>query len=801
MGKGNKAIACVLSLGLVISGGVNPAPKAQAANSSGVSRKGYTISKKAGTYTKAVTIKVKAKKGYTVYYTTGKKLTTSKKIKSGKTKKFTFKSTKTLKVYAVKSSKKVTKKTLKKVKSSAIAKYKYKIKTKSTQTSSSSSSATMTATPSPSASSGTSDSTSSGTTTPTPFPTPGSQYKGDDFSADYVEPTRTAYTEDDENISTEEATIVTMPSSATGSKVTESNYEISKKNKLTITAPGTYVIQSAEGETTDGLIEVKYSDDTMTGTVHLILNGVRLTSSNNTAPNSDTGLITIKSNVTKVVITVAENTTNTLTDTGATGIDADDSTSTTYTAGIVSKKTPLTINGSGTLNITSENGNGIKCTDELKILDACVTVSGADGSAAGHNGITGKTGLTIKDAVVSVHSNADGIKTTLDATDVAADSTLAELGNMEIDQADIIVISENGDGISTYRTLYLNPKTLSATTKNAASSTQDGSYKAVKAGTTIYVPETAGTITADTTATYSSSRASGDSNDSVADDCIHCNGSIKIDGGTFKLVSGDDGIHSDVGLIINGGNIVVTESYEGLESGDITVNDGVIDVTSRDDGFNAAGGSDSTTTTGAGQFPGDNFHKGDSAESTQYQIIINGGTITVDAEGDGIDSNGNIFFKGGTVTVNGPTNGGNGALDYGDSSDCVCEISGGTLIAAGAMGMDVSPTSGSTQPSVNVRLSSTQNANTYVVLKDSSGNTVMTACPTKQFQSVVLSCEALTLGSTYTVYYGSSLNSLTKGDSVTFTSTCMSTGSGSFGGSGNPGGNNGRPGGNGPGGR
>lgn len=783
MDKRKKIIACVLSLGLVISGGVS-----QAAKSMGVSKKGYTISKKAGTYTKAVTIKVKAKKGYTVYYTTGKKLTINKKIKSRKTKKFTFKSTKTLKVYAVKSSKKITKKKLKKVKYSAIAKYKYKIKTTTTQTSSSSSSTTTTATPSPTASSA-----SSGTVMPTPVP--GSQYKGDDSSADYVEPTRTAYTEDDENISTEGATTVKMSSAATGSKVTESNYEISKKNKLTITAPGTYVIQSAEGETTDGLIEVKYSDDTMTGTVHLILNGVRLTSSNNTAPDSDTGMITIKSNVTKAVITVAQNTTNTLTDTGATGIDEDDSTSTTYTAGIISKKTPLTINGSGTLNITSKNGNGIKCTDELKILDACVTVSGADGSAVGHNGITGKTGLAIKNAVVSVHSNADGIKTTLDATDVEADSTLAELGNMEIDQADITAISENGDGISAYRTLYLNPKTLSATTKNAASSTQDGSYKAIKAGTTIYVPETAGTITADTTATYSSSRASGDSNDSVADDCIHCNGSIKIDGGTFKLASGDDGIHSDVGLIINGGNIVVTESYEGLESGDITVNDGVINVTSRDDGFNAAGGSDSTTTPGAGQFGGDNFHKGDSASATQYQIIVNGGTIIVDAEGDGIDSNGNIFFKGGTVTVNGSTNGGNGALDYGDSSDCVCEISGGTLIAAGAMGMDVSPTSGSTQPSVNVRLSSAQNANTYVVLKDSSGNTVMTACPTKQFQSVVLSCEALTLGSTYTVYYGSSLNSLTKGDSVTFTSTCMSTGSSSSGFGGNPGGNNGGPGG------
>lgn len=122
------------------------------------------------------------------------------------------------------------------------------------------------------------------------------------------------------------------------------------------------------------------------------------------------------------------------------------------------------------------------------------------------------------------------------------------------------------------------------------------------------------------------------------------------------------------------------------------------------------------------------------------------------------------------MIVNGPTNGGNGALDYGDSSDCVCEISGGTLIAAGAVGMDAAPTSGSSQPAVNVRLSSSQSAGTYVVLKDSSGNTVLTAQPSKTFQSVVMSCEALKLGSTYTVYYGKDLSSLTQGDSVTFTS-------------------------------
>lgn len=91
-----------------------------------VAAKGYTISKKAGTYVKSVTVKVKAKKGYTVYYTTGKKLSSKKKIKGTKTKSFTFKKTTSLKIYAVKSSKKMTKKKLKAVKAKAMKKYQYK---------------------------------------------------------------------------------------------------------------------------------------------------------------------------------------------------------------------------------------------------------------------------------------------------------------------------------------------------------------------------------------------------------------------------------------------------------------------------------------------------------------------------------------------------------------------------------------------------------------------------------------------------------------------------------------------------
>lgn len=795
-----KLIVTALVIALVC-----PAPSADAAKKT----TGYSISKKSGTYESAVTTKVKVKKGYKVYYTTGKKLSIKKVIKAKKSKSFTFTSTKTLRLYAVKSSKKMTAKKLRKIKTKNLKKYTYTIKTGNTQGSRGTTDVeSSSASPSPSANADSSASSSPSTfapqstapstatpsTAPTtsqpststpssaqPITTPGnSGYTGDDANSDYVAPTRASWDDDDtQTAGVESETVeITIPAEAPAKKIKADTYEISKKNKLTITAPGTYVIQTESTETaTDSLIEVDYADETATGAAHLILNGINLTSSNNTEPTSDTGLITIKSSVTKAIITLADNSTNTLTDTGATGIDKDDATSTTYTAGIVCKKTPLTINGSGTLNILSTYGNGIKCTNLLKILDATIRVSGPDDTACGHNGISGKLGVFVKGANLNVHSNGDCLKTTLDESDIAGDASLADLGNMELNGGTYTFISENGDAVSATRTLYLNPVSLNATTKNAAGTTTDGSYKGIKAGTTIYVPSTAGTITADTTATYSAARATGDSNDSAADDTIHCDGYIRIEGGTFTLASGDDGIHADAGLVIQNGTIHITASYEGLEGADISISGGSIDIVSRDDGINAAGGSNNSASSMGPGFGGDEFHKGNSASSTNYQIIIEGGDLLIDASGDGIDSNGNIFFKGGTVIVNGPTNNGNGALDYGDGADCVCEISGGTLIAAGASGMAVAPTSGSTQPAVNVILSSTQNAGTYVVLKDSEGNTVMQAKPSKSFQSVVLSCEDLKLGSTYQIYYGSDLSSLTNSGSVTFTSTSMSTGS------------------------
>ena len=65
---------------------------------------------------------------------------------------------------------------------------------------------------------------------------------------------------------------------------------------------------------------------------------------------------------------------------------------------------------------------------------------------------------------------------------------------------------------------------------------------------------------------------------------------MTINGGTFVLASGDDGMHADETLEVNGGDIRIANSYEGIESAVITINDGDIHVVSSDDSVNVAGG-------------------------------------------------------------------------------------------------------------------------------------------------------------------------------------------------------------------
>lgn len=249
------------------------------------------------------------------------------------------------------------------------------------------------------------------------------------------------------------------------------------------------------------------------------------------------------------------------------------------------------------------------------------------------------------------------------------------------------------------------------------------------------------------------------SNDSDAN-----RGWLLVSGGKLAVASGDDGVKAATTLTISAGTVTVSKSEEGLEAAHIAISGGTVNVTSKDDGINASGGSSSTTDSAAGgaeagaqEAPqgapagGMGGGGGGGMDAVgDFSVDVSGGEVTVNSEGDGIDSNGNASISGGTVVVNGPSNDGNGALDV--NGDLI--VTGGTLAAAGSSGMAVAPSETSTQSGVQITFDSPVSAGTIVHITDSTGGVVATFVTTKTVSSIVFSSSTITAGETYTVMTG-----------------------------------------------
>ena len=534
-------------------------------------------------------------------------------------------------------------------------------------------------------------------------------------------------------------------------------------NKVTITKAGTY---SVSGKVEDGQIIVDAGKEDK---VYLILNGADINCSNS-AP------IYVK-NAKKAIISLAEGTENNITD-GETYV-FEDELSNDPNAAIFSKD-DMTIIGSGKLTVNANYNNGIASNDDLKIQSGNIIVN------AKNNGIKGKDCINVTDGNITINSKGDGMKAD-NTTDDSKGYIYIEGGKINITSGqdgiqaetellvadgDITIKTGGGSENSTKANQSLGqgpdgmikgekptmpdgmnkgerptmpygqaqgerpemppdirqPSNNQDTNSNSNTSTntstdESTSMKALKATTNIIID--GGTFNIDS-----------------EDDSIHSNANAIINGGTFEIASGDDGIHSDTQLDINGGTINISKSYEGIESTTININDGSIHVVASDDGINAAGGNDISTETGmAGH---DKF-----SSSGNGLINITGGYVYVDASGDGIDANGNIKMAGGTVLVNGPTNDGNGSLDY----DGTFDISGGILVAAGSSGMAQMPSDSSSQKILNLNLTS-QEANTVVNVKSSDGKNILTYAPLKNYSSVIVSTPDIKDNTKYTVSVG-----------------------------------------------
>ena len=439
-----------------------------------------------------------------------------------------------------------------------------------------------------------------------------------------------------------------------------------------ITNAGTYRIT---GNLTDGQVIVSSTDAEK---VQLIFNGINVNCSYN-AP------IYVKKSA-KTIILLQDNTVNYISDGVAYEATEEDANAAVFS------KSNLSIGGNGTLNVTANFNDGITSKDGLIINSGTINVTAID------DAIRGKDYLIIDDGILKLNAGGDGLKSDEEDSDDA--------GFITINKVDATIVANN-DAIQAETNLLIYSGKFTLTTGGGSNATlgTDVSAKAIKSAQNIAIA--GGTFTID-----------------AADDGVHSNNSVLINSGTFEIATGDDAIHSDEVLQINGGTINISKSYEGIESSNISINDGTIHLVSSDDGINAAG-------------------------STSNYLYINGGYIVVNATGDGLDANGYISMTNGTVIVNGPTANNNAPLDY----DGTFKMTGGFLVAVGSSGMAQNISSNSTQYGVLAKLSS-QSANQLVNVQTSDGTTIFSFKPSKAYQSIVFSSPKLVKDKSYNIYVG-----------------------------------------------
>lgn len=535
---------------------------------------------------------------------------------------------------------------------------------------------------------------------------------------------------------------------------------------MTITAEGTYIFS---GTLSEGQIVV----DADNAKVQIVFDNVDITCASSAA-------VYVKS-AEKVFVTLAEGSQNTLCNTDE-YVAIDDNN----IDAVIFAKSDLTLNGTGSLTIVSAEGHGIVSKDDLKITGGTYDIT-----AAGH-ALSGKDSVRIADGTFILTAEKDGIH--------AENADDEEKGYIYIADGDFTITSD-GDGMDASNIVQIEDGTFDITAGGGAANSlkthesdmpgggmsqnierpdgesmpqmgekpdeesmsqmgekpdeesmpqmgekPDGenmpqdtttdesgtSTKGIKAGGSMYL--NGGTYQIDS-----------------ADDSIHSNANITIADGTYTLATGDDGVHADDALIVNGGTITVTESYEGLEGLTVTINDGTIDITASDDGINTAGGTDQS---GFGTF-GDHFKGMDSADDeteettdNEMWMELNGGYIHILAGGDGVDSNGDLTINGGELYIDGPSDNGNSAIDYGDRSSAY--VNGGTLVAIGSSGMAEVMSDSSKQKVLMVKLGEQMEAGN-VVLTDSEGNVIVSYTALKTYDCVIISTAEVESGATYTL--------------------------------------------------
>lgn len=519
--------------------------------------------------------------------------------------------------------------------------------------------------------------------------------------------------------------------SDSGVKTTASGVAVDGST-ITIAKEGTYLVT---GSLSDGQIIVAAGSKDK---VQIVLDNASINKNGGAA-------IQIKS-ADKVFITTKENTENTLSSKGDFGVTSDN------VDGAIFSKANIVLNGFGTLNVNSETAHGVVTKDNLKIANGNYNITSAK------QGLSGKDSVRIAGGNITVNSGTDSLHSE-NADDTAKGYVYIAGGNLNL--------TSGTDAIDASGTMNIKGGNITVISGGGSGKKQNSteSYKGLKADGTITV-------------------SGGTFNLNCLDDAIHGAMDVNINGGAFEISTSDDAVHSDQNINISNGTVNAPKCYEGLEGQTITISGGDIKVVTSDDGLNAAGGNDGSGMGGGmkpDQFGGFGHGGGMMDTDSNAGITISGGKLVVVAEGDGIDSNGNITITGGETYVSGPTNGGNGSLDYGMNAT----ISGGIFIAAGSNGMAQSFSNTSTQGVIMTNANGS--AGDEISIADGSGKTLAQFTAEKNYQVIVISAPGMDVGNTYTLNNGSQSQQIEMTSLIQGGSGGFGPGGGGFGGGHKPG--------------
>ena len=479
----------------------------------------------------------------------------------------------------------------------------------------------------------------------------------------------------------------------------------------------------------------------------------------------------------------------------------------TATDGVTVSDGVITITKAGNYKLTGTYSGQVKVeaadSDMVRLILDNATITNSTGAAIN---VVEADEVVIYTASGSTNTVSDGSSysdTASGSPDAAiyskSDLTLAGEGTLKVE-------GNYEEGIHTTDGLVIASGTLEVTAANTGIKGKD------------YVDILDGTVTV--TATKDGIKATNDTDGN--------RGWVRLSGGTVNISAGDDGFKAERVLEISGGTLNITESNEGIEAQYINILDGTVNVTSSDDGINASYSTTSTSSTSTtstestsssttqttqtsqtsqtaqntqsgqpaqgnaaqggqggqggqppagGQAPSGNMGQppaggggGGTFEVVDATINIAGGTVTVNANGDGIDSNGTATLSGGTLVVNGPFTGGNTSLDT--NGDLL--LNGTTVVAGNSGDMFEAPASSSTSGYVKLTNLSNVSSGTTIQVADSSGKVVANYKVTNSNTALILVSNAnITKGQSYTVY--------TTTDSVDASSTSVNaTSLGSF---------------------